>query len=139
MESQVKDRAIDIQRVLGVQLLQHSIQNDEGPCATHTSTETHTHTPNSSLKTQNLTKYLMFSTNTEQELSSLFPALVHVSHVFLARSAFTFSSTSYHFLENMSSEICPKDRKKEGRKRKIRKKERSCRFVWILFFNDSVL
>jgi len=42
VESQVKDATIDVHRVPAVQLLQHSIQDDEGPCATHTSTDTHT-------------------------------------------------------------------------------------------------
>lgn len=44
VEPQVKDGAVDVHRVLGVQLLQHSVQNDEGPCTTHTSTAAHMHT-----------------------------------------------------------------------------------------------
>lgn len=57
VESQVKHWAVQVQGVLGVQLLQHSIQNDEGPCSTHTSTDTHTHTPNSSQKNLDLTNH----------------------------------------------------------------------------------
>lgn len=44
VEPQVKDGAVNVHRVFGVQLLQHSVQDDEGPCATHTSTGTHVHT-----------------------------------------------------------------------------------------------
>lgn len=36
MESQVKHGAVDIHRVFGVQLLQHSIQDNESPRPAHT-------------------------------------------------------------------------------------------------------
>lgn len=42
MEPQVKNGAVDIQRVSGVELLKNSIQDDEGSGAAHASTETHT-------------------------------------------------------------------------------------------------
>lgn len=42
MESQVKHGAVDIHRVFGVQLLQHSIQDNESPRSAHASTDKHT-------------------------------------------------------------------------------------------------
>lgn len=45
MEPQVEHGAVDVHCVPGVQLLQHPVQDDEGPRTTDTSTDTHTHTP----------------------------------------------------------------------------------------------